>query len=60
MCYVQKLSNDTLGIVDHSHGESTVYIFDERLGPKKVIIQSYTFLIKLQLFHHGLRESTSS
>ena len=31
---LQKLSNDIFGIVDHSHGESTVYIFDERLGPK--------------------------
>ena len=25
---LQKLSNDIFGIVDHSHGESTVYIFD--------------------------------
>ena len=34
--YLQKLSNDIFGIVDHSSGESTVYtcIFDERLGQK--------------------------
>jgi len=32
--YLQKLSNDIFGIVDHSTGESQTYIFDERLGPK--------------------------
>ena len=32
--YLQKLSNDIFGIVDHSTGESPTCIFDERLGPK--------------------------
>lgn len=32
--YLQKLSNDLFGIVDHSSGSSTVYMFDERAGPK--------------------------
>ena len=32
--YLQKLANDILGIIDHREGNGTVYIFDERLGPK--------------------------
>ena len=32
--YLQKLSHDIFGIVNHSNAESRVYIFDERLGPK--------------------------
>ena len=32
--YLQKVSHDILGIVDHSEDKSTVYIFDERIGPK--------------------------
>lgn len=32
--YLQKLSHDVFGIVDHSTGKSTVYLLDERLGPK--------------------------
>ena len=32
--YLQKVSHDILGIVDHSSDESTVYLFDERIGPK--------------------------
>ena len=32
--YLQKVSHDVLGIVDHSKDESTVYLFDERIGPK--------------------------
>jgi hypothetical protein len=32
--YLQKVSHDILGIVDHSVEKSTVYIFDERIGPK--------------------------
>ena len=31
--YLQKVSHDILGIVDHSSDESTVYLFDERIGP---------------------------
>ena len=32
--YVQKLSHDLLGIINHSDETSAVYIFDERTGPK--------------------------
>ena len=32
--YLQKVSHDILGIVDHSEEKSTVYLFDERIGPK--------------------------
>ena len=32
--YLQKVSHDILGIVDHSENKSTVYVFDERIGPK--------------------------
>jgi len=32
--YLQKLSNDIFGIVNHCHGHSTIYIFDETVGPK--------------------------
>lgn len=32
--YLQKLSHDILGIVNHATGESTVYLFDETVGPK--------------------------
>ena len=32
--YLQKLSHDLLGIVNHSDDSSAVYIFDERSGPK--------------------------
>lgn len=32
--YLQKMSHDIFGIVDHSDNHSTLYIFDERSGPK--------------------------
>ena len=32
--YLQKVSHDIFGVVDHSQGKSTTYIFDERIGPK--------------------------
>ena len=32
--YLQKLSHDLLGIVNHSDKTSVFYIFDERCGPK--------------------------
>ena len=32
--YLQKLSHDLFGIVNHATDRSTVYIFDERIGPK--------------------------
>ncbi len=32
--YLQKLNHDILGIVNHSTGDSHVYLFDEKTGPK--------------------------
>lgn len=32
--YLQKLSHDIFGIVNHSDGKSAIYIFDECCGPK--------------------------
>lgn len=32
--YLQKLSHDILGIVNHATNKSAVYLFDERVGPK--------------------------
>ena len=32
--YLQKLSHDIFGIVDHSTGDTSIYICDERVGPK--------------------------
>lgn len=32
--YLQKVSHDIFGIVDHREDKSTVYTFDERIGPK--------------------------
>ena len=32
--YLQKVSHDIFGITDHRQEKSTVYIFDERIGPK--------------------------
>ena len=32
--YLQKLSHDVFGIVNHGSGLSTVYLFDEQAGPK--------------------------
>ena len=31
--YLQKVSHDFFGIVDHREEKSTVYLFDERIGP---------------------------
>ena len=32
--YLQKVSHDIFGIVDHRDKEGTLYLFDERIGPK--------------------------
>ena len=32
--YLQKMSHDVFGIVNHGTNASTVYLFDERVGPK--------------------------
>ena len=32
--YLQKLSHDIFGIVDHRNNHSTIYVFDETVGPK--------------------------
>lgn len=32
--YLQKVSHDIFGIVDHRDDEGIIYVFDERIGPK--------------------------
>ena len=32
--YLQKLSHDIFGVVNHATNDSTVYLLDERVGPK--------------------------
>ena len=32
--YLQKLSHDVFSIVDHQNNHSTIYVFDETVGPK--------------------------
>ena len=32
--YLQKVSHDVFGIVDHRNENGTIYLFDERIGPK--------------------------
>ena len=32
--YLQKLNHDIFGIVNHAQNSSSVYLFDERVGPK--------------------------
>ena len=32
--YLQKLSHDIFGVVNHATTKSTVYLFDEQVGPK--------------------------
>ena len=32
--YLQKLSHDVFGIVNHATNKTTIYLFDERVGPK--------------------------
>ena len=32
--YLQKLSHDVFSIVDHRNNNSTIYVFDETVGPK--------------------------
>lgn len=34
--YLQKLSHDVFGIVNHSNGKSAIYTFDERCDPKNM------------------------
>lgn len=53
MCYLQKLSNDIFGIMNHSNDKSAVYIFDERCGPKST---DHT----VSYLTHYIKESGSS
>ena len=39
--YLKKMSHDIFGIVDHSDERSTLYIFDETVGPKKTLTIQY-------------------
>ena len=47
--YLQKVSHDVFGIVDHRKSTKCIYLFDERIGPKNtdhthfVEQASYTF-----------------
>ena len=40
--YLQKLNHDVFGTVNHATGSSTVYLCDERLGPKNT---DHTYII---------------
>ena len=42
--YLQKLNHDVFGIVNHGSGTYTVYLFDERAGPKNTdpYLRDYT------------------
>ena len=61
--YLQKVSHDIFGIVDHSVDKSSVYVFDERIGPKNtdhtisflthhwnVLSQQYPWIHRLAVF----------
>lgn len=48
--YFQKLSHDILGIINHATDQGSVYLFDERVGPKNT---DHT----LSYFTHYLQES---
>ena len=37
--YLQKVSHNLFGVVDHSTNESVMYIFDERIGSKTLTTQ---------------------
>ena len=56
--YFQKLSCDILGIIDHRNGSAATYIFDERIGPKKLIVQCPISCITSNQtkYHHGSEE----
>lgn len=64
--YLQKLSHDVFGIVDHGRKSSTVYLFDERSGPKNTdhtISYLTDFLYKLPAWIrriHIFLDNTSS
>ena len=61
--YLQKVSHDIFGIVDHSSGKSTVYVFDEHIGPKntdhtvsflthywRIMSQQYSWIRRWSIF----------
>ena len=49
--YFQKVSHDIFGIVDHRDEKSTVYTFDERIGPKNT---DHTVSLLTQ-YHHTVK-----
>lgn len=56
--YMQKLSHDILGIVNHATGLSTIYVFDERLSPKNTdhtISYITDFLLNEEQVPHWVR-----
>jgi len=48
--YLQKLSNDIFGIVDYRHNCSTIYVFDETVGPKNTV---HTVSFLMQYIRYG-------
>ena len=55
--YLQKVSHDLFGIVDHSTDESAMYIFDECIGPKNT---DHTFILDALLATASLTASMDS
>ena len=56
--YLQKVSHDILGIVDHRNEKATIYIFDERFGPKSTdhtisFLDSY--ITQIQIAHPWMK-----
>lgn len=47
--YLQKVSHDIFGIVNHSQGSSSIYVFDERIGPKNT---DHTISLLDLYWHH--------
>jgi len=51
--YLQKLSHDIFGIVNHATNKTTVYLLDERVGPKNTdhtIFYANHFISQLPLW----------
>ena len=56
--YLQKVSHDVFGLVDHRDGQQHITLFDERIGPKNTdhtisIIQGY--IDKITKLHPWIR-----
>ena len=51
--YLQKVSHDIFGIVDHREERSVAYLFDERIGPKNT---DHTVSLLTQFWHNVSHE----